>query len=128
MYLENNRLFVAQNLHGNGGAGLQLSKAFHVFINVFDGLAIDFLNDVSAADAGLVSGLSCNNDIGTKTGNIACSHDIGHQTQRHLKLRMTHLLTAWHVDVIGCLGHSCQTSDQLLREIEGLLHAIVIQG
>ena len=40
---------------------------------------------------------------------------------------MAHFIAARHIDIIRCLRHVGQTGYQLLRELQGLLHAVIIQ-
>ena len=127
MNLKHNDLFATKHLHGNRSAGLELRQALHILIDIVDGLAINLLNDIAATDTGIMGRLASHHNISSQTGNRTGSHDIGHQSKGDLKLGMLHGLGAGHIDVIGRLGESCQTGYELLREVERLLHTVVIQ-
>ena len=72
--------------------------------------------------------LSCHHDIGTKPRNPTGSHDIGHQSHCNLKLGMLHCVGTGHTDIVGCSRQVSQSGNQLLRELQGLLHTVIIQG
>ena len=127
MNLEHDDLFATKHLHGNRSTRLELRQAFHILVDIVDGLTVNLLNDVAATDAGIMGRLASHYDIGPQTGNRTGSHHIGHQSKGDLKLGMLHGLGAGHIDVIGRLGESCQTGYELLREVERLLHTVVIQ-
>ena len=61
-----------------------------------------------------MSRLACHHNVGTQARRAAGTHDIGHETQSDLELGMTHLLAAWHADIIGRLGQGRQSGNQLL--------------
>ena len=67
-------LFASQHLHRNGGVRLQLRQTLHIVIHIRHGLTVDLLNDVTATDTGLMGGLACHYDVGTKTGNTTGAH------------------------------------------------------
>ena len=58
MNLEHDDLFATKHLHGNRSTGLELRQAFHILVDIVDGLTVNLLNDVAATDAGIMGRLA----------------------------------------------------------------------